>query len=109
MSWTEHDRIRAYLPLAAQIAAVAGTYYGASRLGMMAASFGQMSPFWPASGIALVALMTFGLRVTPGILLGSLPLEITLVPNFAAALGSSVGDTLAPLCAYVDDQEIPQF
>lgn len=98
MTWASDPRIRAYLTVAAQIVGVAVAYHGATRLGMMGSSIGNMSPFWPASGVALVALMVFGLRVAPGIMLGSLPLELALAPTIVPAVGASVGDTLGPLC-----------
>jgi integral membrane sensor domain MASE1 len=46
-------------------------------------------------------LIVFGLRVAPGILLGSLPLELALAPTILPAVGASIGDTLGPVCGYL--------
>lgn len=97
-----HDsgRIPARFVLGLQVLGCAGAYYGASRLGLMGSAIGGISPFWPATGVAVAALLVFGIRVWPGITLGSLPIDLSLAPVLPA-LGSTVADTLAPVCAYL--------
>ena len=53
-----------------QIVVVCGAYFAAGRLGL-ATPFtnGNVSPVWPASGIALAAILLWGYRVSPGIAL----------------------------------------
>ena len=56
----------------AEMALVALVYYAAARLGLLLQLPGtNASPVWPPSGIGLAALMMFGLRVWPGIMLGA--------------------------------------
>nr|WP_202884580.1 MASE1 domain-containing protein [Actinopolymorpha cephalotaxi] len=83
-----------------QILVVAAAFYGTAQLGLMVGLVdGQISPFWPPTGIALVGLLLFGPRVWPGVLLGALIQEGTHDPA-AAALPTAAGTTLACLTAY---------
>ncbi|MET9020665.1 MASE1 domain-containing protein [Actinopolymorpha sp. NPDC004070] len=83
-----------------QILAVAAAFYGTAQLGLLVGLVeGQISPFWPPTGIALAALLLLGPRVWPGILLGALLLEATRDPAIAA-LPTAAGTTLACLIAY---------
>jgi integral membrane sensor domain MASE1 len=100
MKFVTRQRVWAGFVLTLQIAVTAAVYYGASRLGLMGATVGGISPFWPPTGVAVVALLLGGPRVAPGIVLGSLPLELQL-HGVAPALASSGVDTLAPLVAYI--------
>ncbi|NYH88283.1 MASE1 domain-containing protein [Actinopolymorpha rutila] len=83
-----------------QILAVAAAFYGSAQLGLMVGLVkGQISPFWPPTGIALVALLLLGPQVWPGILLGALLVESTQGPP-AVALLTAAGTTLACVVAY---------
>lgn len=87
--------------LCLQILALAAVWYVAARLGLLAGTInGNVSPFWPPTGVSLAALVIFGGRVWPGITLAAIPIELTLLPA-APALMSAAGDTLAPVCAYL--------
>lgn len=71
----------------AQVLVLAAVYYGAGRLGqLLAIAPGNVTAVWPASGIALAALLLLGNRVWPGIWLGSF-LNNTLF--FAASPGTA--------------------
>lgn len=64
-----------------------------ARLGLLLSLVGKsVTLFWPPSGIALMALLAFGLRLWPGVFVGSIlgNLAVGLVP----ALEISVGSTL---------------
>jgi integral membrane sensor domain MASE1 len=101
LRWTSHDRLQPHLRLGLQILALAAAWYLTARLGLLAGTIsGNVSPFWPATGVGLVALLVFGGRVWPGITLAAIPIELTLLPA-APALVSTVGDTLAPICGYL--------
>lgn len=62
---------------------------------------GQVSPIWPASGVALFCLMWFGWRAVPGILAGALLVNIAFGPSVAAVLMIMVGNTAAPVVAWL--------
>lgn len=49
---------------------------------------------WPPTGIALVALLIFGIRVAPAIFLGAFIVNITTAGNIITSLGISTGNTL---------------
>ncbi|MFD2420860.1 MASE1 domain-containing protein [Amycolatopsis pigmentata] len=88
--------------LAVRIGGVAVVYYLGALVGLrLALVGGQVTPLWPPTGVALAALLVFGVRVWPGIMLGALAVNIPLGPTPLAVGMISVGNTLAPLCAYL--------
>ncbi|WP_079174992.1 MASE1 domain-containing protein [Streptomyces malaysiense] len=87
---------------ALEICALAALYYGSAELGLLQQLVrGQVTPLWPPTGIAVAALLLRGPRIWPGITLGALLVNLSLGPSYTALLLIVVGDTLAPLCAYV--------
>ena len=81
---------------------VAVVYYLTARLGLLQELVrDQVTPCWPPTGVALVALLVLGLRIWPGIALGALTLNTTIGSSLAAAPIITVGNTLAPVCAYL--------
>jgi len=94
--------------MATQLARVLGlalAYWGAAKLfGVLAAAPGFAVPMWPSAGIALAASYTWGLRVWPGILIGSFLFNLETIiaaqnvvvigPALAIPLGIAAGATL---------------
>jgi signal transduction histidine kinase len=81
---------------------VALAYYAGAKLGLAYAVVGgAISLVWPSSGIALVALLTLGLAVAPGIAIGSFLANVSGgVPVAVAAVigtGSMVGALTATI------------
>jgi integral membrane sensor domain MASE1 len=71
-------------------------------LGHLVGGFrGDISPWWPPAGIAVVALLVFGPRVAVGVLLGAFCTTLLTVGVPLAAAATAFGDTLAALCAYL--------
>jgi integral membrane sensor domain MASE1 len=84
-----------------QILVVAAAYYGSAKLGLLQQLVrGQVTPLWPPTGIALVGLLLFGLRVWPGVALGALLINAPAGPSAWAVICIVAGDTLAPVCSY---------
>ncbi|MGW1431680.1 MASE1 domain-containing protein [Streptomyces sp. NPDC002431] len=80
------------------VLAVAACYYATARLGLLQQLVrGQVTALWPSTGIAVAALLLFGLRVWPGIALGALCVNITLGPSPSYVLVIAAGNTLAPV------------
>ncbi len=88
------------------IIVIAIGYYVAARLGLMLAFPGtNATPIWAPTGISLAAVLLLGYRIWPGIALGALAvnfvllgeLNLSLPVSLAAALGTSVGNTLEAL------------
>ena len=83
---------------AAVIAALAGIYFLAGRLGLSLASVNpSASAVWPPSGIALAALLVFGYRVWPGVALGAFLVNLTTSGSVPASIGITAGNTLEAL------------
>lgn len=75
-------------------------YYAGARVGLLPALVrGQVTPFWPPTGIAVVCMLVFGLRTYPGVAIASFAVNAPLGPTLPAALGIAVGNTLAPIAA----------
>lgn len=86
--------------VALQILALAAAICLTSQLGLVIGlSQGGTSPFWPPTGVAVVALLTLGVDVWPGILLGSAIVNVLTGPVIVA-IPTAIGTTLACLCAF---------
>ncbi|MDQ2696806.1 MAG: MASE1 domain-containing protein [Pseudomonadota bacterium] len=73
-------------------------YFLAARLGLqMAIIQGNVSPVWPASGLALAALLLGGYRLWPGVALGAFAATAATGAPLPAAAGVAVGNTLEAL------------
>ncbi|MCL2552635.1 MAG: MASE1 domain-containing protein [Actinomycetia bacterium] len=77
-------------------------YYGTARLGLLEQLVrGQVTPLWPPTGLALTALLLFGMRIWPGIALGAFTVNVTLGPSIAVVVAIAAGNTAAPIVAYL--------
>jgi integral membrane sensor domain MASE1 len=81
------------------IIAVTGvSYYAGARIGLLPSLVrGQVTPFWPPTGIAVVCALIFGLRSAPGVALAAFAVNAPLGPNILAAAAIALGNTAAPL------------
>jgi signal transduction histidine kinase/ActR/RegA family two-component response regulator len=94
------ERWTAGAPYWALLLAVAAVYLAAAKLGLtMAFLAEQVSPVWPASGIALAAVLLLGPRVWPGIALGALIANVATAAPPLVAAGIAAGNTLEALVA----------
>lgn len=86
------------------ILGVAAAYYATGRIGLLlrvVVEGAEVTPLWLPTGIAVAALLWFGPRIWPGIALGTY-LAIEHLSSFRIEdLGIVLGNTLAPLCAYL--------
>ena len=81
-----------------RLALVAVAYWVAARLSLnLALVHGQVTPLWPPTGIALVAILVLGRGVAPGIALAAFAVNLPLGPSPVGAAFIAVGNTLAPL------------
>jgi signal transduction histidine kinase len=83
-----------------QLAVVTLSYWLAASVSLrLALVHGQVTPIWPPTGIALVAILVFGRRVWPAVFLGALAVNLPIGPSAAGAAFIAAGNTLAPLTA----------
>jgi PAS domain S-box-containing protein len=87
---------------------VAAVYFAAGKLGLtLAYSYPLVSPLWPATGLALAAVLVWGYGVWPGIALGAFLVNATALQHqhiglwglSAASVGIALGNTLEALSA----------
>jgi PAS domain S-box-containing protein len=72
-----------------------GAYFVAGKLGLMLAFLHvSASPVWPPTGIALAALLLFGIRFWPAIFVGAFLVNITTAGSVTTSLGIATGNTL---------------
>jgi integral membrane sensor domain MASE1/serine phosphatase RsbU (regulator of sigma subunit) len=97
-------------PYAVKVAAVAGAYYGAAKLGLnLAFAAPSVTAIWAPTGIALAAILLWGYRVWPGVALGALLANAwTGVPIYTV-LGITVGNTLEALAGAYLLRELADF
>ena len=92
--------IRASLQRTAVLAAVAGVYFLAGKLGLTLAFYHpSATPIWPPTGIALVGLLLLGYEVAPAVFLGAFLVNLTTIGTVATSLGIAFGNTLEAVCA----------
>ncbi len=76
-------------------------YFAAGQIGIQWAIVReQISPLWPAAGVALAVPMLLGPRFWPGIFLGALLTNIAIGPSLLTVLVISTGNTIGPMLAY---------
>ena len=79
---------------------MAVAYYAAAKLGLRLALVGRtITPFWPPTGIAVVAFILLGRSVWPGVALAAFAVNLPISTNGLAAAATAAGNTLAPLVA----------
>jgi integral membrane sensor domain MASE1 len=76
---------------------VAAAYYAAAKLGLRLALVERnITPFWPPTGIAVVAFLLMGRSVWPGVALAAFAVNLPISTNVLAAATTAAGNTLAP-------------
>src|SRR5947199_4307143 len=94
----------------AQVGIICLAYFAAGRLGLSVRfTSGNVSPVWPASGIALAGVLLCGYRVWPGIFVGAFLVNFLSPIPHATALGLATGNTLAAVAGARLLRRIPYF
>jgi integral membrane sensor domain MASE1 len=84
-----------------QVLLLAGAYYGAAKLGLRLAYLnGAVTALWPPVGVGIAALVLFGPRLWPGIVIADLLVADYGTPA-GTILGQTVGNTLEVVVAAV--------
>ena len=65
----------------------------------LAVAGGNISPVWPATGIAIAAVYRLGYRVAPGVWLGGLAVEVYTGAPWVVCLGAPIANILEPIVA----------
>ena len=80
------------------MAALIVVYVVAGKLGLMLAFLNaSATPVWPATGIALAAVLVLGAGAWPAILIGAFLVNITTTGALGSSLGIAAGNTLEAL------------
>ena len=98
-----HDDLNGRVPVTtylARLTPVTMVYLGAAWIGLQYASVASsISLVWPATGIAIAALVLFGPRYWPGIALGAFLANATTEVPLIAAIVIAAGNTLEAVVA----------
>jgi len=90
------------LRLLIELIVVALAYWFAASVSLrLAIVHGQVTPIWPPTGIALVALLVLGRRVWPAVFVAALVVNLPIGPSALGAMFIGAGNTLAPIAAAV--------
>lgn len=74
---------------------LSAAYFGAARLGLLLATVhGSVSPVWPATGLALAAVLLGGFRMWPAVFIGAITANAFTPVSLAVAVCIGVGNTL---------------
>ncbi len=96
----ESRRPASALTLLLQLTVVALAYWFAASVSLkLALVHGQVTPIWPPTGIALVAILVLGQRVWPAVFLAALAVNLAIGPSTLGVVSIAAGNTLAPLTA----------
>ena len=88
-------RIRGAVVLGTELAMVALCYFAAGKLGLMLASINpSATPIWPASGLALAAVLLLGYRVAPAIFVGAFLANAITAGTLWTSAAIGAGNTL---------------
>ena len=84
-----------------EIGAVAVAYYLVGRVGLaIPFTSGNVSPVWPAAGVALGSILVFGPHVCLGIAIGAFFVNVASTPPLGSAIialaSAAVSSTLPP-------------
>lgn len=98
------------LPYPASVALLAALYFATAKLGLLAAvAQAVVSSAWPPAGLALAALLLFGIRYWPGIAIGAFLLNASSGVPLAGAAGIGVGNTLEAVVGALLLQHVARF
>jgi signal transduction histidine kinase len=102
--------VRERLAYLTRVLGLAAVYAVAARLGLsLDAVAGFATLVWPATGIALAALLTFGYRLWPGVFIGALVANLLTGAPALVALGIAAGNTLEAVVGTYALRRIPGF
>lgn len=75
-------------------------YYLGAQLGLQLALYNsQVTPFWPPSGIAMAAMLLWGRRLWPAVLVAAFAVNAPLSESLWVAAAIAVGNVAAPVVA----------
>ncbi|HUC98265.1 MAG TPA: MASE1 domain-containing protein, partial [Candidatus Polarisedimenticolaceae bacterium] len=96
------NELKSRLRAIAAILALAIVYFSAGIFGLsLAFNNPHTSAVWPSSGIALAAILFWGFKLWPGILLGAFLVNFTTQASVWTALGIAAGNTSETLLAAI--------
>ncbi|MGC1482282.1 MAG: MASE1 domain-containing protein [Candidatus Acidiferrum sp.] len=85
----------------ATVAILAAVYFVAGKLGLqLAYVHASATAVWPCTGIAIAALLVYGFRIWPGILIGAFLVNLTTAGNVGTSIGIAAGNTLEGLAGW---------
>jgi signal transduction histidine kinase len=93
-----------------RLAAVAVVYFLGAKAGLhLAFANKNVTAVWPPTGVSVAALLLLGIRVWPGVALGALISNLSNGAGISTSLLITVGNTLAPVLAWILIRRVARF
>ncbi len=84
-----------------RVIVLGAVYFFAAKFGLaLGLIHNTVTLFWPPSGIALAALLVYGWRIFPGIIVGAFLANLSTGMPLLSVVGISCGNLLEALCGY---------
>lgn len=97
---TSQDRARLGYQYGLQLATVFALYFGAGKLGLAVPfTSSNVSPIWPAAGIAVAAVLIWGIRVAPAIALAAFFVNLQTPIPTSASVAIGLGNASSAVVA----------
>ena len=91
-AWPSSQRVRRY---AIELLAIGVAYFAFAKLGLALASIHpSATPIWPPTGLALAAVMLWGYRICPAILVSAWAANVTTAGSVYTSSAIALGNTL---------------
>lgn len=92
------SRLRESAAYAIELAVICAIYFALAKIGLFLASINaSATPIWPATGLALAAVLLRGYRVAPAILLGAFAANVTTAGTIGTSAVIGIGNMLEAL------------
>ena len=94
-AWRSGSRLRDAAAYAFELCVIGIVYFLLAKVGLELASINpSATPIWPATGLALAAVLIRGYRVWPAILLAAFAANATTAGSVATSIAIGIGNTL---------------
>jgi two-component system, sensor histidine kinase and response regulator len=101
---------RAIVRYVLEVVTLAAIYFAAGKLGLLFSFVkDNVTLVWPPSGVAVAALLLYGVRLWPGLVLGAFTATASTGAPLGFALGAAIGNPLEAVAAFYLLRKVARF